>query len=68
MFGISLHFSMIAAEKLSTLDVFCSFAMTAEIFARRGTCRRTKKNGRIGACYDVNARKSWKKATSPRCT
>jgi hypothetical protein len=36
MFGISLHFS-IAAEKLSALDVFCSFAMTAEIFARRGT-------------------------------
>jgi hypothetical protein len=37
MFGISLHFLMIAAEKLSALDVFCSFAMTAEIFARRGT-------------------------------
>jgi len=44
MFGISLHFSMIAAEKLLALDVFCSFAMTAEIFAmtaeifaRRGT-------------------------------
>jgi len=37
MLGISLRFSMIAAEKLSALDVFCSFAMTAEILARRGT-------------------------------
>jgi hypothetical protein len=25
------------SRKLSALDVFCSFAMTAEIFARRGT-------------------------------
>jgi hypothetical protein len=68
MFGISLHFSMIAAEKLSALDVFCSFAMTAEIFARRGTLPPDKEKFALGACYDVNARKSWKRATSPRCT
>jgi len=43
MFGISLHFSMIAAEKLSALDVFCSVAMKAEIFARRGTLPTDKE-------------------------